>query len=255
MDPAGIVGYLLEGEPARLHRRMLVGDASKWSVVRATLEAEYAVPRQVAWRRFTETQLEGGGSVDVYLDRLERLGGRMGISSKDMVFRIKFYEGLPSPVYEWAVGRENAYTDEFGTVLTRVRDRMASCRVAASRPARSGSASVTAVASGGSKAATGSSGECYRCRQVGHRVKACPVKPSAKPKAKPVGSSSLKSTGCFRCGSLEHVVKDCPQPRAASAAEAASVVAPAQSPPAAELVGFYLEGAQLGGASSRMEIE
>ena len=243
VDPADLVGFLLEGEPARLHRRMSVADASQWDVVRATLVAEYAMPLQVAWRRFAELQLEGWESVDVYLDRLERLGGRLGISSKDMVFRTKFYEGLPSPVYEWAVGHESAYTAAFDTILSRVRDRMASRKVTANRPARGGGASAAA-------AATGGSGGCYRCGQVGHRVKACPVKGSAKPKAKPVGSSSSKSTGCFRCGGLEHVVKDCPRPRAASTAEAASAVAPAQGH---ELVGFYLEGVQPGGASSRME--
>ena len=102
-DPADVVSYLLEGSALRLYRRMLVQDASQWSVVRATLEAEYAVPRQEAYRRFTVCRLEADEAVDVYVDRLERMAGRLGLTSEDIFFRVKFYEGLPISVYEWAV--------------------------------------------------------------------------------------------------------------------------------------------------------
>ena len=131
--PVDIVGLMLEGNAARVYRRMLVGDAAQWSVVRDALVAEFAVPRQEAWRRFVDCELGAGESVDVYLDHLERIRGRLGFTSEDMTFRVKFYEGLPTSVYEWAVTHENAYNAEFRAVLARVRDRLATPRAAAGR--------------------------------------------------------------------------------------------------------------------------
>ena len=48
-----------------------MSEASNWDVVKGHLLAEYAMPRQEAWRMFTACQLEAGDSVDEYLDRLE----------------------------------------------------------------------------------------------------------------------------------------------------------------------------------------
>ena len=71
---------------------------------------------------FTGCQL-AADLVDVYLARLERFGGRIGLALGDLAFRVKFYEGLPTSVYEWAVSQETAYTADFGAVLARVRDQ------------------------------------------------------------------------------------------------------------------------------------
>ena len=107
---------------------MEVSEASSWEVVKAVLTAEYAIPRQEAWRRYVNCRLEAGEAVDVCLGRLERLGGRVGLTRTDLAFRVKFFEGLPASMYEWAVTQEQAYTAEFGSVLTRVRERLASRR-------------------------------------------------------------------------------------------------------------------------------
>ena len=95
VGPADIIDYMLEGNAARVYRRMMVSEASQWSVVKAALLAEYALPRQEAWRRFTACQLGADEAVDVYLDDLERLGTRVGLGPEDLAFRVKFYEGLP----------------------------------------------------------------------------------------------------------------------------------------------------------------
>ena len=72
---------------------------------------------------FTGCQLEADDSVDVYLDWLEQFGRRIGLTSGDLAFRVKFYDGLPTSVYEWAASQENAYTADFEAVLARVRDQ------------------------------------------------------------------------------------------------------------------------------------
>ena len=89
---------------------MSVAEASQWDVVKAALVAEYALPCQEAWRRFTTCRLEDGYIIDVFMDRLERFGGRVRMSNQDFSFRAQFYEGLPASVYEWAVTHESAYT-------------------------------------------------------------------------------------------------------------------------------------------------
>ena len=124
--PTDLLTYMLAGNAGRVYSRMMVGEASNWEVVKAVLTAEYAMPRQEAWRRFVNCRLEANETVDVYLGRLERLGSRLGLTLNDLAFRVKFYEGLPASIYEWAVTHEQAYTADFGSVLTRVRDRMVS---------------------------------------------------------------------------------------------------------------------------------
>ena len=71
--------------------------------------------------------------MDVYLDQLERFGGRIGLTPGDLAFRVKFYEGLPTSVYEWAVSQESAYTADFGAVLAHVRDRLVTKRAVSGR--------------------------------------------------------------------------------------------------------------------------
>ena len=65
------------------------------------------------------------------MGRLERFSGRVGMSNKDLSCRTQFYEGLPTSVYEWAVTHESAYTADFGTVLARAREWLASRRAVA----------------------------------------------------------------------------------------------------------------------------
>ena len=132
--PTEILMYMLGDDAARVCSRMRVAEASQWDVVKAALVAEYAMPRQEAWRRFTTCRLEDGDTIDVFMDRLERFGGRVGMSNQDLSFRAQFYEGLPTSVYEWAVTHESAYTAGFGTVLARVQERLASWRAVAGRP-------------------------------------------------------------------------------------------------------------------------
>ena len=84
------------------------------------LTAEYAMPRQEAWRRYVNFRHSAGEPVDVYLGRLEQLGDMVGLILNDIAFRVKCYEGLPASIYEWAVTHEQAYTADFGSVVTRV---------------------------------------------------------------------------------------------------------------------------------------
>ena len=42
-----------------------------------------SMPRQEAWRRYVNCRLEAGGTVDVYLGRLEQLGSRLGLTLND----------------------------------------------------------------------------------------------------------------------------------------------------------------------------
>ncbi|KAG1712190.1 hypothetical protein GQR58_002379 [Nymphon striatum] len=116
VSPADIIGYVLEGNASRIYGRMMVGDASQWAVVKAALLGEYALPRGEAHRRFIGRRLEADEPVDVYVDSLERLGGRLGLASDCAFFRTHFYEGLPASVNKWAVMREDAYTASFETV-------------------------------------------------------------------------------------------------------------------------------------------
>ena len=229
--PTDLLTYMLAGNAGRVYSRMMVGEASNWEVVKAVLTAEYAMPRQEAWRRYVNCRLEANETVDVYLGRLERLGSRLGLTLNDLAFRVKFYEGLPASIYEWAVTHEQAYTADFGSVLTRVRDRMVSRRAVEGRAF----STVVAAASGKQQ---GSNSGCYRCGG-GHRVKQCPLKSTIKGTA-PRKASLKKKVACFRCGSTKHLVKDCHEP-----------------PPSAGALDrqdFHSEDGDRGGPSSAMEI-
>ena len=229
--PTDLLTYMLSGNAARVYCSMRVGEASNWEVVKAVLTAEYAMPRQEAWRRYVNCKFEAGETVDVYLGRLERLGDRLGLTLNDLAFRVKFYEGLPASVYEWVVTHEQAYTADFGLVLTRVRGRMVSRRAVEGRA----HSAVVAAASGKQQ---GSSSGCYRCGG-GHRVKQCPMKSTVKGST-PKKAPSKKKEACFRCGSTKHFVRDCPEP-----------------PPSASALdrqNFHSEGGDRGGPSSAMEL-
>ena len=230
--PTDLLTYMLAGNAARVYSRMLVGEASNWEVVKAVLTAEYAMPRQEAWRKYVNCRLLVNETVDIYLGRLERLGGRVGLTLNDMAFRVKFYEGLPSSIYEWAVTHEQAYTADFGSVLTRVRDRIVSRRAV---EGRAHSAAIAAD-SGNRK---GSSSGCYRCGGE-HCVKDCPTRRMSRGNA-PKKASLKKKAACFRCGSTKHLVKDCPKP-----------------PPSAGALDrqdFPSEDGDRGGPSSAMELQ
>ena len=166
--PTELLTYLLAGSAAQVYSSMKVSEASNWEVVKAVLTAEYAMPRQEAWRRYVDCRLEAGEIVHVYLGRLERLRDRVGLTRTDLTFRIKFFEGLPASIYEWAVTHEQACTAEFGSVLTRVRERLASRRKVEGR-------TVSAVVNNASGKQQGSSSGCYRCGRD-HHVKWCPLK-------------------------------------------------------------------------------
>jgi len=70
--------YMPGGNAARVYSRMMMGDASQWDVVKGALLAEYAIPRQEAWRKSVPCRMEEGDTVDTFLDRLERFGRRIG---------------------------------------------------------------------------------------------------------------------------------------------------------------------------------
>ena len=108
------------------------------------LTADYGMPRQEAWHRCINCKLEAGETVDVCLGRLERLGSRLGLTLNDLAFKIKFYERLPASIYEWMVTHKQAYTADFGSVLTRVQDHMVSWRGVEGRS----NSTVIAAASG-----------------------------------------------------------------------------------------------------------
>ena len=113
VSPVEIIPYMLEGNATRVYRRMLVGDASQWDVVKSVLLAEYAMPLQEAGRRWVASTLWASETLDVYVDDLDRLGSLIGLGHADLFFRIRFYEGLPASLHEWAVSREDAYTCAF----------------------------------------------------------------------------------------------------------------------------------------------
>ena len=69
--PTDLLTYMLPGNTARVYCRMTMGEASDWKAVKAVLTAEYAMPRQEAWRRYVTCKLEAGETVDVYLGPLE----------------------------------------------------------------------------------------------------------------------------------------------------------------------------------------
>ncbi|KAG1712192.1 hypothetical protein GQR58_002379 [Nymphon striatum] len=136
VSPADIIGYVLEGNASRIYGRMMVGDASQWAVVKAALLGEYALPRGEAHRRFIGRRLEADEPVDVYVDSLERLGGRLGLASDCAFFRTHFYEGLPASVNKWAVMREDAYTASFETVRTIISSRVVEGMAGRLKPGR-----------------------------------------------------------------------------------------------------------------------
>jgi len=196
--------YMLGGNAARVYSRMMVGDASQWNVVKRAFLAEYAIPKQEAWRKFVLCRIEEGDTVDTFLDRLERFGHRVGMSCNDLSFRAQFYEGLPSVIHERAVTHDHAYTADFGSVLARVRDKLVSRRAVA-RSSKVGQGVVAATASGRQQLG---SNACYRCGSP-HKVKECTTKRKA-PSAK-----GPRKSECFRCGSIEHYISSCPQAAAA----------------------------------------
>jgi len=204
--PTEILIYMLGGNAARVYSRMRVGEASQWDVVKAALVAEYAMPRQEAWRRFITCRMEDRDTVDVYLDRLERFVGRVGMTCNDLNFRAQFYEGSPASAYEWAVTLESAYTADFGSVLARVRERLVSRRAVARRSRSGQQSGVVTAASGRAQQQSGAS-SCYRCGGA-YQVKDCTESRRASSNRRPVRNSSEKRAGCFRCGGVDHWVRE-----------------------------------------------
>ena len=194
--PTERLTYVLTDNAAQVYSSMKVSEASSWEVEKAVLTAEYAMRRQEAWQRYVGCRLEAGEAVDVHLGRLERLGGRLGLTPTDLALRVKFFEGLPASIYERAVTHEQAYTAEFGSVLTRVRDGLASRRAVEGH--------TSAVVTAASSKRQGSSSGFYRC-SGDHRVKRCPMKATSQEKA-----PTKRKVECFRCGSTGHLVRDCP---------------------------------------------
>ena len=98
---------------------------------------------------------------------------------------------------------EQAYTADFRSILTEVRDHIVLWR------AVEGCAySATIAAASGKQQHSGLG--CYCCGG-GQYVKQCPMKSAIKGTS-PKKASSSKKVVCFRCGSTEHLVKDGPKP-------------------------------------------
>jgi len=87
ISPTDLLVYMLGGNAARVYSRMMVGEAPQWDVVKAALMAEYAIPRQEAWRKVLFSTMEEGDTLDTFLDRLERFSRRVGMSCNDPSFR------------------------------------------------------------------------------------------------------------------------------------------------------------------------
>ena len=87
----------------------------------------------------------------------------------NLAFRVKFYEGLPTSVYEWAVTHQQAYTADFGSALTQVRDHMVLERAVEGH-------AYSAVIPTASGKQQGSGLGCYHSGG-GHYVKQCPMNP------------------------------------------------------------------------------
>ena len=126
---------------------------------------------------------------------------------------------------------EQAYMADFGSVLTRVRDRIVSRRAVEGRVH---SAAISADF-GNRK---GSSSGCYRCGEE-HCVKECPTKRMNRGNA--LKKASLKKAACFRCGSTKHLVKDCPKPTPSAGA--------------LDRQDFHSEDGDWGGPSSAIELQ
>ena len=135
--PEEVIDFLLESNTARLFRALWVSEASHEEVVKRTLLAQYGISRQEPFRRFSDHQL----LVDESVDDLQRLGTRMEAKTSDMIFRVKFIEGLPPSIHNWSVMLPDVYTSDFDTLMPKVRDRM-SAQKAASGKLRAATASV-----------------------------------------------------------------------------------------------------------------
>ena len=105
---------------------------------------------------------------------------------------------------------KSIYTANFGTVLARVRERLASQKAVAGRPRAGQLSGVAAAASDHGQQQ--SKGFCY-CWDGSHRVREC------SKKRKVSANKVQKRAGCFRCGSAEHFVRNCSQSGATAAAE------------------------------------
>ena len=88
--PTEILMYMLGDNAARVYSRRRVAEASQWDVDKAVLVAEYAMPCQEAWRKFTTCRLQDGETIDVYLNRLEQFEGRVGLSNHDWALELSF---------------------------------------------------------------------------------------------------------------------------------------------------------------------